>query len=246
MKFFSFKSLFLLCSVFFGAESRGGGAVCFTFDDYAGANWLKADALFKKYNAHVTFFIVGPITPEKLQVMKQLQSAGHSIGLHSISHRNAVPLPEEWDMKKYFEKEVAPQLEVCRQNNLSVNGFAYPNNRRNEGTDAELFKHFSYLRAGQGKARKPIFYGQKDIKKNMILGGGGIGTYYKSDVNALKKLLKKAAVNNKMIVFFSHDISPGAKHVHMPSEWLEELLKYASELKMKIIGIDEIPRLELK
>ena len=31
------------------AAAMNKGAVCFTFDDYAGANWLKADKIFKKY-----------------------------------------------------------------------------------------------------------------------------------------------------------------------------------------------------
>ena len=240
-KYFVFLLLgafLLLC----GAE-KWNGAVCFTFDDYAGANWLKADALFKKYNAHVTFFIVGNITPQKLEVMKQLQQAGHSIGLHSIHHLNAVPLPQKWRMKDYFDREVKPQLELCRKAGINVKGFAYPNNRRSEATDGELFKHFDYLRAGLGKAKKTLFYASKDVKGKMVLGGGGIGAFYKSDVNELKSKLKEAAESNTMIVFFSHDIYPGAKKVHMPTEMLEELLKYAAQLKMKVVGINEIPSL---
>ena len=62
----------LLSALFLvGAEKEGRGALCLTFDDYAGANWLKADSLFKKYNARVTFFIVGKITPEKIETMKK-------------------------------------------------------------------------------------------------------------------------------------------------------------------------------
>ena len=240
--FLLFAALLPLC----GAEKPGKGAVCFTFDDYSGANWLKADALFKKYNARVTFFIVGTVTPEKLEVMKKLQSAGHSIGLHSLHHRNAVPLPAKWSRKEYFEKEVKPQLEICRKAGINVKGFAYPNNRRSTETDEELFKHFDYLRAGLGKEKKTLFYTSKDVKNKMVLGGGGIGAFYKSDVNVLKSKLKEAAETNTMIVFFSHNIYPGARHVHMPSEMLEELLKYASQLQMQVIGINEIPSLTLR
>ena len=244
-KLFLCAALMVVC-LLSGAEKKGKGAVCFTFDDYAGANWLKADALFKKYNAHVTFFIVGAITPEKVGVMKKLQESGHSIGLHSIHHRNAVPLPGKWDMKKYFEQEVKPQLEICRKHKIDVRGFAYPNNRRSEATDRELFKHFDYLRAGLGKEKKTLFYGKKETASKMVLGGGGIGAYYKSDVNALKKILKEAADSNKMVVFFSHNIYPGAKNVHMPSEMLEELLKYAAAIGMRVVGINEIKTLDLR
>ena len=89
--------------------------------------------------------------------MKKLQSAGHSIGLHSLHHRNAVPLPAKWSRKEYFEKEVKPQLEICRKAGINVKGFAYPNNRRSAETDEELFKHFDYLRAGLGKEKKTLF-----------------------------------------------------------------------------------------
>ena len=237
--------LFLLLAVFLSgcAATMDKGAVCFTFDDYAGANWLKADKIFKKYNAHVTFFVVGNITPQKLEVMKKLQAAGHSVGLHSIHHRNAVPLPAGWTVKDYFEKEVKPQLELCRKAGLDVQGFAYPNNRRNETVDREIFKYFNYLRAGKGKA-KALFYGAKDVKEKMVLGGGGIGPYYKSNAGELKRILAEAAEKKALVVFFSHDIYPKARSVHMPEELLEELLSAARELDMKIIGINEIPSLK--
>ena len=33
-----------------GCVTEQRGAVCFTFDDYHGESWLKADPLFKKYD----------------------------------------------------------------------------------------------------------------------------------------------------------------------------------------------------
>ena len=246
MKTLFLPALLLLLAGCASLNSRpmARGAVCFTFDDYSGANWLKADKIFKKYNAHVTFFVSGAITPEKAAVMKQLQDAGHSVGLHSIRHRNAVPLPANWTPTLYFEKEIAPQLEVCRQNGIDVRGFAYPNNRRSDETDAELFKHFDYLRAGKGKEREAIFYTQKELKDKMVLGGAGIGKYYKSDVNKLKQLLRHAAETGTLVVFFSHNIYPKATGVSMPTEMLEELLKTAVSLKMKIVGINELKTLK--
>ena len=244
----NFKKTFvltvLLCfGMLCGAEKRG--IVCFTFDDYSGPNWLKADKIFKRYNVRVTFFVVGRITPEKIAVMKKLQDAGHSIGLHTISHRNAVPMPAKWNEKIYFEREVKPQLDICRKNGIIIKGLAYPNNRRNDAIDRELFKHFDYLRAGIGKQKK-IFYTRDEIKNKMVIGGKGIGKYYKSDVNELKKLLSRAAENDNMIIFFSHDIKPGAAGVHMPTEMLEALLEHASKLNMHIAGINDIETVRKK
>ena len=51
-----------------GESTKRQGAVCFTFDDYHGENWLSAAPLFRKYGAHATFFVVGEITSEKAEV----------------------------------------------------------------------------------------------------------------------------------------------------------------------------------
>ena len=59
----------------------------------------------------------------------------------------------------------------------------------------------------------------------------------------LKEYLKKAAQQDALIVFFSHDIYPTAQGVHMKTAWLEELLKYARELNMRIIGAEELQKL---
>lgn len=216
------------------------GVACFTFDDYHGENWLKADAIFKKYDAHATFFIVRKLTPEKIGVMKKLQAAGHSIGLHTEHHRNATNFMESKGEKWYLDNEILPQLKICKENGLTVRNFAYPNNRRNEKTDAMLYKYFDYLRAGNGPAKKPIYYPVTEIKKQMVLGGGGIGVFYKSDVKELKSRLDHAAKTNTLIVFFSHNIAPDAKHIHMPTEMLEALLAHAQKLGMKVVGFDQL------
>ena len=235
------KKLIPLCAVLatvslFAAPKKG--AVCFTFDDYHGKNWLKADALFKKYNAYATFLVSGAITPEKVEVMKKLQTAGHSIGLHGVHHRDAAKFIAKYGEKWYWENEVRPQLEVCQKNGLVIRSFAYPNNRRDDRSDKLMFQHFDYLRAGYGPAKKIIYY--QEIKEKMVLGGGGIGVYYKSDLNELKSRLAHAAKTGTVVVFFSHNIAPNAKHVHMPIDMLEALLAYAAELKLPIIGFNQL------
>ncbi len=225
------------------SAAPGGGAVCFTFDDYHGENWLAADALFKKYNAHATFMISGEITDAKAAVMKQLQQRGHSIGLHTVHHRDATTFIQKYGEEWYFENEVAPQLDACKKHGIRVSSFAYPNNRRDERTDALMWKHFNYLRAGWGKAKKPLYFPANKIENKMVLGGGGIGTYYNTKVEDLKKLLDKAARTGSVIVFFSHNIAPGAERIHMPTEVLEELLKHAQSINLRVVGFDELTKL---
>ena len=218
------------------------GAVCFTFDDYHGKNWIKADAVFKKYNAHATFFVVGQITPAKIEVMKKLQAAGHSVGLHGIGHRSAPHFIASRGESWYWKNEVEPQLDACNKNGIRIRSFAYPNNRYDEKSNALLFKHFDYLRAGYGKTRKIIYY--PAVKEKMVLGGGGIRTYYSSKLEDLKSRLDHAAKTRSVIVFFSHNIAPGAKHIHMPTEMLEALLEHAAKLGLPVIGFDQLSSLK--
>ena len=231
-------SLFCICA---GTHAQNG-AVCFTFDDYGGENWIKADKIFKKYNAHATFFVMGRITKDKAGVMKKLQAAGHTVALHSVKHINMNPLPEGWTLDTYFEQEIQPQLEDCRKYGIKVRGFAYPNNRRSDETDAYLFKHFDFMRAGWGKTVRPLLMTHSEVNEKTLLPGGGIGTYYKSDIEVLKGYLDQAAEQNALIVFFSHDIYPDATGVHMPTDWLEGLLAHAAKRKMLIIGAEELPK----
>ena len=44
-----------------------GGAVCLTFDDSRYTDWLAQRELFKKYNAHATFFYSGELTESHIQ-----------------------------------------------------------------------------------------------------------------------------------------------------------------------------------
>ncbi|MBQ9335937.1 MAG: polysaccharide deacetylase family protein [Lentisphaeria bacterium] len=217
------------------------GAVCFTFDDSHGANWVKADAVFKQYQAHATFFFHGEITPERVEAMKTLQQAGHSIGLHALHHRNAIPLQPGYSPAEYFEKEVKPQLDVCIANGVKIRSFAYPNNRHDDAFDQEMFKHFDHLRAGLGPAKKLLYYPCNALPPKMVLGGAGIGTFYNSKLDELKSWITHAAETDTLIVFFSHNILPGADRINMPSEWLEELLRHARSLNMRILGFDELP-----
>lgn len=223
-----------------GCVSERRGAVCFTFDDYHGEKWLKSVPLFQKYGAHATFFIVGEITPEKADTMKKLQNAGHTVGLHTLHHRDAVPFIQEQGEARYLKEEIFPQLDACKKYGITVRSFAYPNNRRDEASDRMLFPYFDHLRAGNGPARKPLFYPLETLPEKSWLGGTGIGTYYKSDLKVLKALITQAAESRSVLVFFSHSIFPGAENINMPTEWLEELLHHARQLNMNIVGFDEL------
>ena len=222
------------------AEPRG--AVCFTFDDYHGESWLKALPVFHKYGAHATFVVVGQISPEKAEVMKKLQAAGHTVGLHSFHHRDALPFIHERTEEEYLRTEIKPQLDACARYGIAIRSFAYPNNRRDDSSDRMLFPYFDHLRAGRGPEKKTLYYPLSALPEKCYLGGTGIGSFYNSDLAVLKDEITHAAETDSVLVFFSHNIGPAGqiRKIDMPVEWLEELLAHAREKSVRIVGFDEL------
>ena len=225
-----------------GWGSPARGAVCFTFDDYHGENWLKADPLFKKYGAHATFFVVEKITPEKAEVMKKLQAAGHSIGLHSLRHKRAVPFIHESSEAEYIAQEIKPQIKACRKYGIEVHSFAYPFSQRDQASDRMLFRFFDHLRSGRSSGQKTMYYPLKNMPQKCCFDGTGIGRKYKSELSVMKAELTRASETDSVLVYYSHNIGPADKigSHDMRTDWLEELLAHAKKLNMRIIGFDEL------
>ena len=223
------------------------GKLCLTFDDGVYKQWIPVLPLFAKYGAHATFFFSGMVDPAILDAMKTIAAAGHSIGLHTVSHADAIPFIPERGVEAYLAEQILPQLEPCRAAGIRIESFAYPNNRHSEETDESLSPYFRHFRAGlpSRPAKGYWIAGQDDAYLDpenppRSLGGSGIGEFYATTVENLDAALERAAAENKLIVFFSHGISENAQHVHMKTAWLERMLKKANDLGMEIIGFDEL------
>ncbi len=218
------------------------GIVCFTFDDRNFTGWVKALPLFKKYGAHASFFVHGEINDEAVEAMRLLQSEGHTVGLHTLHHADAPPFFEEKGAEEYYLTEIKPQLDACTKAGLRIHAFSYPNNRRTEETDAYLRRYFQRFRAGvRGVAEEEIRISVSRLAACDVMHGFGIGEYYNAEEGALLAQIHDAAVQNRCITFFSHNIQPQAKFIHMPAELLEKCLSFAQEEGMWIAGLDELP-----
>ena len=219
----------------------------------ARGEWVRTNEKFKPedYDRYIEYFEADLFDPVKWA--KQAKAAGMKYMVLTAKHHDGwcswPTKTTEHSIKKSPWKKgkgdvVKEFAEACKKHGIRVSSFAYPNNRRDERTDALMWKHFNYLRAGWGKAKKPLYFPLDKIEKQMVLGGGGIGTYYNTKVEDLKKLLDKAARTGSVIVFFSHNIAPGAERIHMPTEVLQELLEHAAKLNLCVAGFDELPNLK--
>lgn len=65
---------------------REEGTIYLTFDDGPSQNTYSVLAYLKKYGIKATFFVVPSRTDSCYEIMRQIVSEGHSIGVHSASH----------------------------------------------------------------------------------------------------------------------------------------------------------------
>lgn len=223
------------------------GVLLLTFDDSRYESWLPQLELFDSFNGRATFFYSGSITPEMADSMKQLRGHGHSVGLHTTTHKDAVDITPE----SYYREFILPQIEACGKYGVEdIEFFAYPNNRHSEEFDTFLSCYFTRFRAGTG-IKAPEGYRIADIEKPLIaldrlaarkvMGGWGIGPYYSSTQENLDAALERAARENKAITFFSHAVLPEASGVHMAESMLKATLEKAAGLGMVIAGFNELP-----
>jgi peptidoglycan/xylan/chitin deacetylase (PgdA/CDA1 family) len=222
------------------------GVLCLTFDDRHFANWCQTLDLFKKYDAHVTFFVNGRIDANAIEAMKKLQSAGHSIGLHSFNHAKAVETSRKLGELAYLQQEIFSQLDVCNANGIKIRSFAYPNSQRNDQTDKILFRQFDFLRGNCGKflpkdgnvAKFDEFF-TKNVAMKQFFPGHSLGGDF--DMKVVREAMDRAAKENAVIVFYAHNITPEiAKSHHISVGQLEEILSYAASLKMQVKGLNEL------
>ena len=237
----------------FAASVPTNGVLLLTFDDPNVPNWVNAIPLFAKYDARASFFPCGELDDASLRGLAQLKAAGHTVGIHTLHHRNA----RDIDGATYLKEEVQPQLDAYASIRHVVRAMAYPNNRHTPEMDDYLMAHTAirHFRTGhvvrydpQAKYEKPdlvatdeVFFSVKDLPRRRVLPGIGIGEAYRTDIKEILACIRRAARRNEVLVTFSHDIAPNAPSIHMKTEWLEKILATAREEGLQILGFDDLP-----
>jgi peptidoglycan/xylan/chitin deacetylase (PgdA/CDA1 family) len=227
--------------------------VLLTFDDHSTKNWVKFIPLFKRYGARATFFVDrwDKLSPEQINDLKKLKKAGHSVGCHSLRHRNMVTYSKKNSISQYITNEIMPAVKFMRKDGFTPTCFAYPSSARNTKTDAALFKVFKYLRAGSGWG-KPISEANR-IFTPLNQVGNGSGLLFGTSVQPhsgtdpilleVEKAFKRCKLKNEIVVFYAHDIrsnnTAGPSHYITP-DGLEAILKKAKAIGLQFYTFDDL------
>ena len=235
------------------------GALLLTFDDRNFDGWLASIPLFEKYDAHATFFVSGQIDNAVVRAMKTLAAKGHSIGLHGLHHANADEEVAAKGAYVYWDEEIWPALDTCNKCYVKVAGFAYPNCRRSDESDALFFKQgFQHIRGCLGltpydpkgkrqAGRTPLanddraFFPATELATRKRLDTLLMGEAYHTDIDDILACVRRAAARREVLVLTSHDITDDAKTIHMKTAWLDRILATAKECGLATLGFGELP-----
>lgn len=241
-------------------KDAGRGRLCLTFDDRNWQRWVAAMPIFEKYGARASFFPNGQLDKDALSALKRLHDAGHTVGPHTLNHRNAPETIAKIGFDAYWLEEVAPQLSAFASVGIFPKSMAYPNNRHDVASDAGFIKRgIKRLRTGVKGARpydpkglqrdrivpfeklEAMYLSEEAVLTCAVMPGVGIGQAYNTDIDDLCKGLRRAASRNETVVFFSHDIAENPNMISMRTDWLEKILATASREGMAIVGLDDLP-----
>ena len=235
----AFGLLVVLCLVCLNA-ARAQGVLFLTFDDRHWAKWAAVRPLFQKYGAHVSFYPYGPLDAAALKTLKELESDGHTIGIHTLHHKNAAPFFKEHGGEAYWRDEVLPQKKALESVGIHADTFAYPCSDRNEETDRFLLaKGLTRLRSGKG-GDLDVSFPAAELGPRQRIDGIGIGTYYKTDIANVCALVRRLAQEDRALVIYSHDIAAEPSKIGMRLDWLEAILKTATESGVAMKGLGEL------
>ena len=90
-------------------------------------------------------------------------------------------------------------------------------------------------------ANEALYSPAKDLPGIRLIRTITVGEAYHTDIGEILACLKRAAERKEVFAITSHGIKPGAKDIHMKTEWLEAILEFAKELDLRVIGFDELP-----
>ena len=183
----------------------GDASLVFSFDDYSDS-WADQLPLLESLGVKATFFVTGEFVRDRAQAIARLGplvQAGHSLGVHTFSHRRATEMwAKEGDA--WLASDVLDQARILTElSGLPTLGFAYPYGDHDAATDRILVQHFRFVRTF---GKSPSFTTEKDLRKGGLTYATSIDNVHERDEGWFEEHLKELSRQSKVWVVASHHL----------------------------------------
>jgi hypothetical protein len=130
------------------AQKTHPAGIALSFDDRHVEEWAKLRPLFKKYNAHATFYVTqfDSLKPYEIQILHQLQADGHEIGAHGAAHIRVLDwLRGGGSLDDFYRYEIEAELISMRKAGFRPVTFAHVGGQQTWWTDRRLLNDYFIL-----------------------------------------------------------------------------------------------------
>ena len=122
--------------------SMAAHKVYLTFDDGPSANTEKILDILDEYDVKATFFVVGKESKTAKEALRQIVERGHTLGMHSYSHKYSDIYSSEENFAADFEK-IRTYLEEVT--GVTSNVYRFPGGSSNKLSELDMHVFIDYL-----------------------------------------------------------------------------------------------------
>ena len=126
-----------------GQDTTAAHKVYLTFDDGPSANTEKILDILDEYDIKATFFVVGNESKTAREALVQIVERGHTLGMHSYSHKYSELYGSEENFAEDFEKLRSYLEEVT---GVSSNVYRFPGGSSNTVSKLDMHLFIDYLK----------------------------------------------------------------------------------------------------
>ena len=224
--------------------------IVLTFDDTYVEGWYSMNTYFRENGVVATWFChrwgkdnntalawsgtkLPAITEDEITKLKQLETGGDEIALHTINHINTrdkkyddaqYPTIED-KAQGYLNDQINPGIERMHANDFEPKSFSYPFVSGQPAHNRMIRKVLPHIREFFGRVME------------IDSGGPGVAAARMPDIKAYMDRLKK---DKEIGVFVGHWIEDTKTHTYsMTKAELKEIIQYAKKIDLKFYTLKE-------
>jgi len=207
------------------------GVVSVTFDDGLASVGTDAVAILNKYQIRSTQYVMSEIAGQNaasymsVETLKELKSAGHEIGSHSLTHCNQASLEGQ-----ILQDNALKSKEALEQQGLGpIRSFTYPFGRYDGTTQGIFSKNYQYIRTSDA-GYNDRYFDETNIRAMSVLDSTSEKTF--------AAWLDHARTNHLWMVLVYHRVNESGTY-NVTSEQLDRQLAAVAGSGLRILPLSE-------